>query len=253
MIILHPLTLAPGAVAGVSLKSAPTSLGALTGTLTVLSNSPDNTTATVFLSAVYVLRYRHETAENFGNVSTESSIDRCVSLTNTSGMSITIEQVNLTGTNAAQFSTVTGLPLTIAAGQSADLCVKFTPGSAGTKTATLNLRSSVGGNSMISLTGVGQIPAGVVDAEEAGIAAWPNPMSDEFEVRFDKSTPKVNVSVISLTSNQVAAFSHPGVDAGGSIRWNGRDATGASVASGSYRMIIRYGDTIVTIPISIVR
>ncbi|MBC8124391.1 MAG: choice-of-anchor D domain-containing protein [Candidatus Kapabacteria bacterium] len=248
-----PLTLAPGEVAGVSLKSSPTSLGALTGTLTVLSNSPANTTATVSLAASYVLRYRHETAEDFGKVSTESSIDRCVSLTNTSAMSITIEQVNLTGTNSAQFSTVTGLPLTIAAGQSADLCVKFTPGSAGAKTATLNLRSSVGGNSLISLTGVGEIPAGVVDAEEAGIAAWPNPMSDEFEIRFDKSTPKVNISVISLTGNQVAAYSHPGVDAGGSIRWNGRDATGASVASGSYRMILRYGDTIVTIPVSIIR
>ncbi len=248
-----PLTLAPGAVAGVSLKSTPTALGAVTGTLTVLSNSPSNTSATVSLAAEYVLRYRHEATENFGTVSTESSSDRCVSLTNESTMSITIDQANLTGTNSAQFSLVTSLPLTIAAGQSADLCVKFTPGTSGAKTATLDLRSSNGGNSSLSLLGVGEIPAGIVDAVEAGIAAWPNPMSDELEVRFDKSTPSLLVTVMSVTGNVVATFSHVGVDAGGSIRWNGRDASGTSVASGSYRMIIRYRDTIVTIPVSIIR
>ena len=141
----------------------------------------------------------------------------------------------------------------IAAGQSADLCVKFTPGTTGAKNATLNLRSSTGGNSSIALSGNGELRVGVVDAIEAGITAWPNPMADRVEVRFGKPTPAMTVTVVGSTGRTVATFTNPGVDAGGSFHWNGQDASGTPVASGSYTMIIRYGDTAVSMPISIIR
>ena len=168
-------------------------------------------------------------------------------------MSITIEQVTVTGVNAGQFTVTTTLPLTIAAGQSADVCVKFAPGSVGNKTATLTLRSSNGGNSSLSLVGVGEASSGVVDAAEAGITAWPNPMTDRVEVRFAKNTPAMDVTVVSSTGRTVASFSNDGVEAGGSIRWNGRDASGAAVASGSYNMVIRYGGSAVSLPITVIR
>ncbi|HLP27737.1 MAG TPA: hypothetical protein VK147_03790, partial [Candidatus Didemnitutus sp.] len=130
---------------------------------------------------------------------------------------------------------------------------KFTPGSPGAKTATLSLRSANGGNSTVAVQGSGEAPGGVVDAEEAGVSAWPNPMTDRVEVHFAHSTPSMDVSVVGSTGITVAAFSHDGVDAGGSIRWNGRDASGASIASGSYTMIIRYSETLIAVPITIAR
>jgi flagellar hook assembly protein FlgD len=117
----------------------------------------------------------------------------------------------------------------------------------------MNVRSSNGGNSSISLSGKGEVPGGVIDAVEAGISAWPNPMTDRVEVRFSKPTPAMNVSVVSTSGATVAAFTHDGVEAGGSIRWNGRDAAGSLVASGTYTMIIRYGENIVTVPLTIVK
>ncbi|MCX6140962.1 MAG: choice-of-anchor D domain-containing protein [Candidatus Kapabacteria bacterium] len=248
-----PLTLAPGASAGVTIKCSPTVKGALSGALTVLSNSPSNPNAKVTLMASYVLRYDHAATQDYGVVLTDTSAEKCISLTNTSAVSITIEQATFTGANSGQFSVITTLPLTIAAGQSADLCVKFMPGTAGSKSATLNIRSSSGGNSTVALSGVGETPGGVVDAVDAGVTAWPNPMTDRVEIRFANATPAMEVTVVGSTGRTVASFSQDGVDAGGTIRWNGRDASGASVASGSYTMVIRYGGNAVSLPISIVR
>jgi hypothetical protein len=248
-----PVTLAPGTSADVTIKATPTTKGTLTGSMNIASNSPSNPAASLGLTAAYVLRYDHAATEDFGTVLTDTTRDRCIVVTNTSSMDITIEQVTVTGANAGQFTVTTTLPLTIAAGQSADVCVTFNPGSAGNKSATLTLRSSNGGNSSLTLSGVGETPGGVVDAAEAGITAWPNPMTDRVEVRFAKNTPAMDVTVVSSTGRTVASFSNEGVEAGGSIRWNGRDASGAAVASGSYTMVIRYGGSAVSLPITVIR
>lgn len=248
-----PLTLEPGASTGLTIKASPADRGTVTGSLNVLSNAPLSPTAAIALSAAYVLRYEHSLVEDFGTILTDTTHERCIAIKNASAQDITIEQAILSGVNAGQFEVLTTLPLSIAAGQTADLCVKFTPGSPGAKTATLSLRSANGGNSTVAVQGSGEAPGGVVDAEEAGVSAWPNPMTDRVEVHFAHSTPSMDVSVVGSTGITVAAFSHDGVDAGGSIRWNGRDASGASIASGSYTMIIRYSETLIAVPITIAR
>ena len=248
-----PLTLNPNESASITIKATPTTKGNLSGNLNIRTNAPASPSANVALSAAYVLRYDHAASEDFGTVMTDAPADRCVVLTNTSALDIAIEQVTFTGMDAGLFSTVTTLPLQIAAGQTGELCVKFSPATAGDKTATLNIRSSNGGNSSIALSGKGEVPGGVIDAVEAGISAWPNPMTDRVEVRFSKPTPAMNVSVMSTSGATVATFSHDGVEAGGSIRWNGRDAAGSLVASGTYTMIIRYGENIVAVPLTVVK
>lgn len=248
-----PFSLDPGASSGVTLKVAPTTKGSLSGTLTILSNSPASPTSTVALSAAYVLRYDNASSSNFGTVMTDQSSDKCITLTNTSVMSISIEQTTITGANSGLFTVTTTLPLVIAIGQSADICVKFAPGTVGAKSATLNLRSSSGGNSSVALSGNGELSSGIVDAAEAGITASPNPMTDRIDVRFAKATPEMNIVVVSSTGRTVASFSSDALDAGGSFQWNGRDASGTQVSSGSYTMIIRYSGTSVALPVSIVR
>jgi hypothetical protein len=248
-----PLTLNPGESQSITIKATPTTKGNLAGNLNIRTNAPASPSANVALTAAYVLRYDHAASEDFGTVMTDTPADRCVRLTNTSALDIAIEQVTFSGMDAGLFTTVTTLPLQIAAGQSAELCVKFAPATAGNKSATLNIRSSNGGNSTLSLSGKGEVPGGVIDAAEAGISAWPNPMTDRVEVRFNKPTPAMNISVVSTSGATVAAFTHDGVEAGGSFRWNGRDAAGSLVASGTYTMIVRYGDVSVAIPLTVVR
>ena len=248
-----PLTLNPGESQTITIKATPTTKGNLAGNLNIRTNAPASPSANVALTAAYVLRYDHAASEDFGTVMTDTPAERCVRLTNTSALDIAIEQVTFSGMDAGLFTTVTTLPLQIAAGQSGELCVKFAPATAGNKSATLNIRSSNGGNSTLSLSGKGEVPGGVIDAAEAGISAWPNPMTDRVEVRFNKPTPAMNISVVSTSGATVAAFTHDGVEAGGSFRWNGRDAAGSLVASGTYTMIIRYGENIVTIPLTIVK
>jgi len=248
-----PLTLNPNETASITIKATPTNKGNLAGNLNIRTNAPASPSANVTLSAAYVLRYDHAASEDYGTVMTDTPAERCVVLTNTSALDIAIEQVTFTGVDAGLFSTVTTLPLQIAAGQTGELCVKFAPATAGDKNATLNIRSSNGGNSSIALSGKGEVAGGVIDAVEAGISAWPNPMTDRVEVRFSKPTPAMNVSIMSTSGATVATFSHDGVDAGGSIRWNGRDAAGSLVASGTYTMIIRYGENIVAVPLTIVK
>ena len=248
-----PLTLNPGESTSITVKATPTTKGSLTGNLNIRSNAPASPSANVALTAAYVLRYDHAASEDFGTVMTDVPANRCVRLTNTSALDIAIEQVTFSGMDAGLFSTVTALPLQIAAGQSAELCVKFAPATAGNKSATLNIRSSNGGNSSLSLSGKGEVPGGVIDAAEAGISAWPNPMSDRVEVRFNKPTPAMNISVVSTSGATVASFTHDGVEAGGSFRWNARDTAGSLVASGTYTMIVRYGDVSVAIPLTVVR
>ena len=248
-----PLTLNPGESTSITIKATPTVKGNLSGNLNIRTNAPGSPSANVALTAAYVLRYDHAATEDFGTVMTDKPAERCVRLTNTSALDIAIEQATFTGSDAGLFSTVTTLPLQIAAGQSAELCVKFAPATAGGKSATMNVRSSNGGNSSIALSGKGEVPGGVIDAVEAGISAWPNPMTDRVEVRFSKPTPAMNVSVISTSGATVTTFTHDGVEAGGSIRWNGRDAAGSLIASGTYTMIISYGEVSVALPLTVVR
>lgn len=248
-----PLILDPNASQSITVRAAPTAKGNVNGTLIVSSNDKNEPTIVVPLTAVYVLRYDHATAEDFGTVLTDTSRQRCVTLTNTSTRDIVIEQATVTGANSGSYTVETTLPLAIAAGQTGEICVKFAPGTGGDKPATLNFRSSVGGNSSMSLNGKGEVPGGVVDAATVGIAAWPNPMTDVVEIRFPEATEELAVTVMNASGRTVASFTHEPVPAGGSIRWNGRDAAGTAMASGSYTLIIRNGSTAVSLPISIVR
>jgi hypothetical protein len=248
-----PMTLDPNASQSITLKAAPVAKGTVNGTLIVSSSDKDDPTIVVSLTAAYVLRYDHSASVDFGTVLTDASKELCVTLTNTSTRDIAIEQATVTGSNSGAYTVVTTLPLAIAAGQTGDVCLKFAPGTAGDKPATLSFRSSVGGNSTMSLSGKGEVPGGVVDAAAVGIAAWPNPMTDAVEIRFPEATSELAISVMSSTGRTVASFTHEPVPAGGSIRWNGRDTSGTALASGSYTMIIRNGSTTVSLPISIVR
>jgi hypothetical protein len=244
-----PFDIAPGASQTITVKAAPTAKGPIFGTLTILSNAPLTPQASVALSAAYVLRYGHPAGQEFGLLETGKSVDKCVTITNTSTQDISIDQATVIGMNASEFTVTTSMPLAVAAGASAEICVKFAPGTAGKKSAQLSLRSSNGGNSTIDLSGSGEVPGGVIDAAEAGISVWPNPVRETVTINFGKPLAGMNISVVSSAGQVVAAMSHDGVDGGTAVMLN----IGSQVASGAYSLIIRSGGDVMSLPITVIK
>ncbi len=244
-----PFEIAPGSAQTITVKAAPTSRGPLFGTLKISSNAPLTPQASVALSASYVLRYNHPASQAFGVLETGKSVDKCMTITNNSNQEITIDQATVTGMNSAEFTVTTAMPITLAAGASAEICIKFAPGTAGKKSAQLSLRSANGGNSTIDLGGTGEVPGGVIDAAEAGISVWPNPVRDALRISFGKSMPSMSIELVATNGTMAATFNHDGAEAGSSVSFN----VGQMVASGSYTLVIRTGGDVMSMPVTVVR
>ncbi len=154
-----PLTLSAGQSITFSASFAPSTTGATSGSVSLVSNA-SNTPTTVALSgtggtAATTQLTASPTSLSFGSVTVGSSSSQNVSVT-ASGGSVTISQVNTTG---AAFS-VSGptLPLTLAAGQSTNLSVTFAPTTSGTASGTVSVVSNASNTpTSVSLSGVGAV------------------------------------------------------------------------------------------------
>ncbi len=244
-----PFEIAPGGDQSLTIVATPTRLGTLNGTLTVRSNATQNPQATVALTAAYVLRYAAPSSQDFGVTETGKSVEKCMTITNNSAQEITIDQASFLGSNASEFSLVTTLPLTIAAGASAEICVKFAPVAVGNRSGQLALRSANGGNTTISLSGTAETPGGVIDATEAGIMAYPNPATDVVELRFGKPMPAFTVSIVNTAGATAASTSSESLEAGSVLRLN----LGGEIASGAYTLVVRFGEFVASMPLSVIR
>jgi hypothetical protein len=244
-----PFDIAPGGDQSLTIVATPTSKGTVNGTMTIRSNATAKPQVTVALTATYVVRYAHNQSQSFGLIETGKTVEKCVTLTNTSTQEITVDQATITGLNAAEFSVVTALPVTIAAGASADVCIKFAPGTVGKKTAQLQVRSANGGNSSVDLDGTAETPGGVVDATEYGLVVGPNPMHSTLELRFGKATAAMQIALVDASGSTAFSMAHDAVEAGAVVRLN----TAGSIASGSYMLTIRTGSDVVVVPVSVIK
>jgi hypothetical protein len=94
---------------------------------------------------------------SFGNVTTGSTQNQTVTLTNSGGTSASVSQASVMGAGLS-ISGLT-LPLSLGAGQSASLQLRFSPTSAGAVTGSLNIASTAGnGNLSLAVTGTGVAP-----------------------------------------------------------------------------------------------
>lgn len=150
-----PVTLQPGQSTAMAVDFVPATTGAITGTMTLLSdalNSPLRIAVSGTGTSPAGLGVS-PTSLNFGNVTTGSS----ASLSLTLGASNGPVTISTAQTDSSEF-TLSGLvlPTTIATGQSVGATVTFTPNASGTATANLVLTSDAGNSpSTVPLTGVG--------------------------------------------------------------------------------------------------
>src|SRR5207245_1314450 len=154
-----PATLAAGQSANFNVTFAPQSSGAVTGSVSIVSNA-SNSTLKITLSGTGttpgVLSASAQTL-SFGSVQVNSSTTQSETLTNTGGTAITVSQANVSGSG---FS-IRGLslPLTLIAGQSFTFGATFAPTAGGSASGAISLSSDASNSTLtISLSGTGTGP-----------------------------------------------------------------------------------------------
>jgi len=166
-----PITLSPRRTANLSVSFAPQGPGAANGNVTVVYSASwggRNTThfgsASGTLSGTGIGGSGYLTAPstlNFGNIALGSSQTQSLAVSNTGSASLTISAATVTGSGF----TVNGLtlPYTLAAGTGTNLSLTFSPATAGTNTAILNITSDATDSSVaVTLAGSGTTASGTL-------------------------------------------------------------------------------------------
>lgn len=245
-----PLTIPVDGTATVVLSATAANVGAFTGLMTVSSTNAPVPSEAMVLNAQGVVRYGHSDKLDFEKVIEDASKELCVTLTNTSSVAIKIDNVTIDGTDKALFTVVSTMPIDIAAGATAEVCVKFAPGSQGPKDAVLNIMSSTGGNSSLALVGTGDKSVSVEEGDDVSrtLAVFPNPATDNVTVRLADSNI-LGVDIVNVTGMRVVTLEGSSQE----LRWNTRDASGTLVPTGIYTLVIRMANGTRMVPVAIVR
>ncbi|WP_224450535.1 Ig-like domain-containing protein [Haloprofundus salilacus] len=101
------------------------------------------------------------TTRDFGDVEVGSSTDRFVQVTNEGTETLYLDSASITGTNADEFSILSGPQTNVYPGDSATIWLRFAPTSTGAKTATLEVETYFEGTVTATLTGTSAGPAKV--------------------------------------------------------------------------------------------
>jgi hypothetical protein len=156
--IATPMTLTAGQTTVLSVVFAPTAVGAVNGTVSVVSNATNSggviavtgTGAQPSLSA-------NPSALNFGSLVTGTSASQTITLSNTGSAAVTISQAGISGTGYTMSGSA--LPMTLAAGASTSLSVKFAPTAAGSDSGSVTVTSNTPNSpTLVALNGTATAP-----------------------------------------------------------------------------------------------
>jgi len=151
-----PLTLNAGQSTSFTVTFAPTTSGAVSGSVSITSNG-SNPNLSIPLSGTGVSQGAlspNPSSLAFGSVQVGNSTNLSETLTNTGGSSVNISQANVSGTG---FS-ISGLslPLTLTPNQSVTFTATFIPSSSGAATGSLSIASNASNSpTNIALSGTG--------------------------------------------------------------------------------------------------
>jgi hypothetical protein len=161
-----PLTVAPGSSAQIAVRFAPANAGTISGVLSLSTNDPQQAAVTVPLNGTGAASGtggpRLEVAPaslDYGTVTTGTTRDLTLTMRNTGTGTLTISALSVTNSRFTLIGVT--LPLSIPAGASASVNVRFAPTTAGAQTGSLAISSNDGLNPSltVTLTGSGIGPA----------------------------------------------------------------------------------------------
>lgn len=157
-----PATLTQALDCQVSVNFVPTAGGTRNGTIVIADDSPGNPhiiqlTGTGLAPGASVTP--NSLAFSDQGLNTISPAQK-VTLTNSGTATLSISQIAISGTNAADFTETNGCGLSLGAGLSCTISVTFTPTAVGSRTATLSITDDVG-TQMVALSGTGVLTLGL--------------------------------------------------------------------------------------------
>ncbi len=162
-----PMTINPGVSATFNAVFTPTATGSVTGSISVVSNTPNSSLAIPLsgtgLSATHLLS-ASPTSLSFSNVNVGSSNSLSVTLTNTGNSNVTISAVTASG---AGFDASGASGTTLAPTQAATLNVTFAPSVAGAVSGSVGVASNATNSPAIALSGTG-----VQQVSHSAVLTW---------------------------------------------------------------------------------
>jgi hypothetical protein len=178
-----PATLNPGQSLSLQVSFTPTVTGAVSGTITVSSNSANGGTATVALSGTGAnssnpVLSLSGTSLSFGNDPVGTAINQSVTLTSTGTSAVTVSGASITGAGFT-FSGAT-FPVTLKPNIAVSIQVQFDPTVTGAVTGKLTFtsNSSSGPTSVVNLSGNGTVVQHEVNLSWSAPANSPMPVVD---------------------------------------------------------------------------
>jgi hypothetical protein len=192
-----PMTLAPGQAGTLSVKYAPQSAGAVTGSISISSTAPNSPTTVTLngtgVASTYTMALS-PTSVNFGNVNTGSTATQTIQLANTGNSNVTISQLAATGTGIS----VSGLslPATLAPSQTVPLTVTYAPIATGSTTGSITVTNTQGTVCVDAVSGT---------AVQAGLSVMPANASFGSVVTGNTNSQTIqlkNTGTASLTVSQ---------------------------------------------------
>jgi hypothetical protein len=164
-----PVTLNPNQSVTLQVQFNPTAAGAVTGQLTITSNSTTGGTANVTLSGTGTVPTTPQLTVSantmpFGNVTVGSTATLPLTLTSSGTAPVTINAATLSGASFVDSGAT--FPVTLNPNQSVTLQVQFDPTAAGAVTGQLTItsNSTTGGTVVVQLSGTGTTPKLMVSA-----------------------------------------------------------------------------------------
>ncbi len=155
-----PMTLNPGQSTTLQVSFDPTTAGAVTGSVTISSNSTSGATTTVSLSGTGTQPTTRQltvsaTSLAFGNITLKTVSTKTLTLTSSGTSAVTVNSAKVAGTGFALSGPT--FPVTLNPGRSATLQVSFAPTTAGavTGSVTISSNSTSGATTTVSLSGTG--------------------------------------------------------------------------------------------------
>jgi ribosomal protein L30E len=153
-----PIGIASGNSFSLNIRFSPNSSGSKSASLVITHNATGSPTIIsldgIGISPGFAVS---PTSLSFGDVNVNESKELTMTILNNGSSTLTITNLKISGTDATQFVTVGATtPITITAGNNYALKIKFTPTSAGLKSASLELTHNAAINtSSVSLSGTG--------------------------------------------------------------------------------------------------
>ena len=149
-------SLNPGGSCSFAVTFSPTTIGTLTGSVSITDNAP-NSPHNISLNGTGTYIQLTPTTVNFANqaVGTKSLMKK-VTITNKGSVAVSITGITITGTNAGDFAEINNCGASVAAGATCSIGVTFTPSATGARSASLSIADTGGGSpQQVHLNGTG--------------------------------------------------------------------------------------------------